>query len=357
MQFNTVSFIVSLGVFQGIFMALLLFCLKGEKTASNRILATLLLVLSWILACMVFLMAGFSDINLIRLVMTPPLFIIGPLFFLYLRKYLGNESAVSFWNTAHPLPLMLVVAYYLPKYIFPGYLAFINYRFMTFFFWYAFLVHFAVYLFIHLRAIKRATCIYNGWTRFLYASFATAFVVAVGITVYDMARIFIPFKGVRLTEVGISFFCVILICAVSFKGLTDPTVFFGLRKKAGIVKPTMPSTLPMRDSILTTATRLMEEERAYLDPCLTLPDLAAKVGIPRSDLSAAINSGTDRNFYEFVNGYRVGHAKTLLAERKSLNVLDVAYESGFLNKSTFNEAFKREVGCTPSEYRRRTRAD
>lgn len=98
----------------------------------------------------------------------------------------------------------------------------------------------------------------------------------------------------------------------------------------------------------------MEEEKPYLNGDLKMDDPANSLSIPSHHLSQIINERTGKNFFEFVNLYRVEEAKNLLAdpEKKDFKILRVAFESGFNNKTTFNSAFKNEVGITPSHFRK-----
>jgi AraC-like DNA-binding protein len=64
-----------------------------------------------------------------------------------------------------------------------------------------------------------------------------------------------------------------------------------------------------------------------------------------------LNQELGTTFYELVNRLRIEHAKRLLMSDVERNVLDVALEVGFNAKSTFNTAFKRHAGMTPSEFR------
>ena len=98
----------------------------------------------------------------------------------------------------------------------------------------------------------------------------------------------------------------------------------------------------------------MEQEKPYLDGDLKLADLAEQLTIPSHHLSQIINERLNNNFFEFVNAYRVEEAKKLLRDpdKQDYKILRVAFESGFNNKTTFNSAFKSEVGTTPSLYRK-----
>ena len=98
--------------------------------------------------------------------------------------------------------------------------------------------------------------------------------------------------------------------------------------------------------------QVVEAEKVFLDPNLGLPQLAAKVHMSTHDLSFLINEGFGENFFQFINRYRVEEAKLLLKSTKHrhLNILGIAYESGFRSKSTFNTTFKKLTGVSPSQF-------
>ena len=98
----------------------------------------------------------------------------------------------------------------------------------------------------------------------------------------------------------------------------------------------------------------MEQHKPYMDPDLTLNDLANSISIPTRSLSEVINDELGQNFYDFINGYRIKASQVLLTEERNAKktVLEVLYEVGFNSKSAFNNAFKKKTGMTPSQYRR-----
>jgi AraC-like DNA-binding protein len=97
---------------------------------------------------------------------------------------------------------------------------------------------------------------------------------------------------------------------------------------------------------------LFDKEKPYLNPELTLSDLAEQLKTNTSVLSAVINSGFDKNFNDFVNSYRIEDFKTKIKmpQFKHLTLLAVAFECGFNSKTTFNRAFKKQVGQNPSDF-------
>lgn len=98
--------------------------------------------------------------------------------------------------------------------------------------------------------------------------------------------------------------------------------------------------------------KIMEDKEPFLDPYLTLSDLAEKLGIPANHLSQLLNKGFDQNFSEFVNSYRLEHfkAEILKPEKQNFTLLAIAFESGFNSKTVFNSFFKKSTGTTPSRY-------
>jgi AraC-like DNA-binding protein len=81
--------------------------------------------------------------------------------------------------------------------------------------------------------------------------------------------------------------------------------------------------------------------------------IAERLGLPYYLLSRAVNEAEGQSLGELVNEYRIERAVGLLGSRPELGILDVALESGFQAKSTFNEVFRKRVGSSPSEYRAR----
>jgi len=97
----------------------------------------------------------------------------------------------------------------------------------------------------------------------------------------------------------------------------------------------------------------MIKEKPYLDSDLTLPKLAEGLNVSTHHLSQVINEVHDKNFFNFINKYRVEEVKRKIQdpEFKNYTLLGIAYESGFNSKSAFNRAFRNFTGTTPSKYR------
>lgn len=96
----------------------------------------------------------------------------------------------------------------------------------------------------------------------------------------------------------------------------------------------------------------MKSEKPYLNPEITLPEMAKQLNLSTNRLSQIINSGFGKNFNEFVNEFRVNSAKDKMTDSNfsHLSLMGIAFESGFNSKATFNRVFKKIAGQPPSEF-------
>jgi AraC-like DNA-binding protein len=101
-------------------------------------------------------------------------------------------------------------------------------------------------------------------------------------------------------------------------------------------------------------TELMEKEKVYLEPELSISDLADRLGIPSHQLRRLINEHLNyRNFSAFLASYRIADAKRALADIEQVRtpITTIALSSGFASLTTFSRTFKAEVGQTAGDYR------
>lgn len=120
------------------------------------------------------------------------------------------------------------------------------------------------------------------------------------------------------------------------------------------VEPATPALSPREQLIAKNLSRVMTQERAWLDPELSIGKLAEMVGAPEHQLRALINAAMGhRNFRSFVNEFRISAVQEDLAapEKAALPILTIAMDAGFASLSSFNRTFKEMTGKTPSEWR------
>lgn len=95
----------------------------------------------------------------------------------------------------------------------------------------------------------------------------------------------------------------------------------------------------------------IEARQPYLEPDLNLERLADMAAMTPREVSELVNQSAGMHFFDFVNSYRIKHARKLLQDYPERTVLQILHESGFNSKSSFNTAFKKQTGLTPSAFR------
>lgn len=159
-------------------------------------------------------------------------------------------------------------------------------------------------------------------------------------------------------KVGILVSQLFIICWYLYKALNNPGLFRNIDSKLKLVsdlvleeKKIEPETL---NEDLLKLKRYMLDEKPFLDPALTIQDISNAMNVPVRELSVLINHQLGHHFYDFVNTYRIENAKKILQDpsKSKVTILEILYEVGFNSKSSFNTAFKKHTGNTPTEYRK-----
>jgi len=98
--------------------------------------------------------------------------------------------------------------------------------------------------------------------------------------------------------------------------------------------------------------KFVEGEKAFLDHDLTLGRVARKVGCSPHWVSQYLNGRRGTTFFDYVNGLRVAEFVALARDpaQRDRTILELSLAAGFRNKSTFNAAFKKNLGATPREW-------
>jgi AraC-like DNA-binding protein len=107
-----------------------------------------------------------------------------------------------------------------------------------------------------------------------------------------------------------------------------------------------------RQNLLDNILEFMQDKQPYLDNDITLDTLAKSIGLSSHHLSEVLNQQANKNFYQFVNEYRVNFICESISVKPDSKILDLAMAAGFSSKSTFNAVFKQMKGITPSQFRK-----
>jgi AraC-like DNA-binding protein len=147
---------------------------------------------------------------------------------------------------------------------------------------------------------------------------------------------------------GLSLAMLTVTCILALRGISQ-------------VEPPVLETTAMKNPLSPEAARkvasdlkeLMDRHRPFLQPELSLGELADMLDLPRNLVSYCINNALGKSFYEFVNEYRVREFTRLARDpgRKNDKILTLAFDAGFNSKPTFNKVVLQLTGKTPTQIR------
>jgi AraC-like DNA-binding protein len=291
-------------------------------------------------------------------------FVHGPLFFLYTLSLSDTRFQFERRHLSHFLPFAICLAILLPGAITGHQVPNAIRQGLTILKMISLLLY-TVAVILKLRGHRRRVETifsntehkYLGWLKFLAWGIITVWLVAVtGLLVYT---------GPAL-NLSLSFF----VFLIGYFGVRQEAIFDFSRGRAvpdddnnitDLVeqKPDdkyRKSGLSRQRSVelFNFLTKEMNERKLYRDPELTSFTLAEQLKVHPNHLSQVINQHSNQNFFEYVNTLRINDVKEALQEPKfnTHSLLGIAFEFGFNSKASFNRAFKKITGMTPSEYKK-----
>lgn len=162
--------------------------------------------------------------------------------------------------------------------------------------------------------------------------------------------------------------CITLFsCLLAYKGYTQPEIIGTVKKEIDIKYNEENedngkySKFRIDNNLIkeyyTDLIAIMKVNKLFKNPYLSLLDLADAVGIPRFYISVVLNKYAGITFYDFINNYRIEEAKRIMRDpySKEKNIIDIAFESGFNSKASFNRYFKKITNSTPSDFLKQCR--
>ena len=157
----------------------------------------------------------------------------------------------------------------------------------------------------------------------------------------------------------INFSLLLFFCWIIYKGLQSPELFRQPKETLPPVKKMVEQNKTSTNEnenakALEQIKTYMSNEQPFLDPSLSIQDLARQTSMKAKDLSLLINNYLGKHFFDFVNEYRINKAIEILKDpsQRDLTVLEIMYDVGFNSKSSFNTSFKNQTGLTPTQYRK-----
>ncbi|MFC1512286.1 helix-turn-helix domain-containing protein [Candidatus Latescibacterota bacterium] len=364
--FDIISFILLLGIGQGVFLAAILIH-KRENRFVNIFLAALMLLLSIDLSYYFLTTIGIHPSqNVLGVVYVGNSLLFAPLYYLYVRSLTKPGRGFHINTLAHFIPFAIYKTYIVFLTFFrhidlwnPIYFFDINNSPIQFDLYnqvvnvqmIAYIIACTVLLRRYHKEIKdRFSTLEHLQLRWLV--FFTSIIFTLWLVAFIVRLILIWHTSLYIESI-IAIGIAVLIYALGYRGLLQREVFFW---DATVTSPQKYERSGLDNkhvaSLLARLRLLMEQEQPYEKNDLVHSELASMLDIPPYQLSQLLNEHLNRNFYDFVNGYRIERAKLLLKdpEYRKRTILAIAYESGFNSKSSFNTAFKKHTRMTPSQY-------
>lgn len=151
------------------------------------------------------------------------------------------------------------------------------------------------------------------------------------------------------------FYVVPLSLAIYFlmyQAIKFPQLFFDYLEEVKPVRYEKSSLSPNASrAYIEKVIQAVESQSLYINRELRLTDVAKQLEMSPNHLSQVINENLQKNFFDFINQYRVTEAQKRIADEPEKTLLQIAHEVGFNNKTSFNNAFKKHLGMTPSTYK------
>lgn len=370
------TYLLFIGSFNAFFFLALLLQ-KKPKQLHDRILVFWLLYLGITITSYALTIDIFSVSSLLSSGIIASFLLHGPFLYLYVSTLTLNKKHFKVKNVLHFLPFVAFVFYLLIASRFPEYSQGITVDhqseniaeppFLFLFFLIITALSGPVYFFLTYKKFhqsKKSLLNFSSqevnldWLGKLISIFGVVWTLLIVIAViHHVFHLFSMDFCINGLFLSLSAF-VILIGYFGFKQ-KDVFISFSIETETEI--PTKPEIKYATTKIEGTELQqccnkvgeFMHANKPYLESDLTLPKLAEELNVPTHHLSQVINEIHGKNFFNFINEYRVEEVKRMIQDPKYQNysLLGIAYESGFNSKSAFNRVFKNITGTTPSAFR------
>ncbi len=359
--------VLYIGISQSFFAGLLI-STKKPATVANRLMA------AWLSLICIELISALINITVLEVYSFYFIgFTYGPLLYLYVKFMTDQDRKFNWLALAHFIPFLVFFAVSvifrsvplmkdLRTFFAPD--RFISLRIVYGTCFFLSVTVYSVLAFIdigkHQDNLKNLISYTSGvvtlnWLKVVSISFYIAFLLLFILGGLNMIGNFIPFDPYFVIFGFITLFSFVY----SFYGIKQPVIFGEVvKEKAGrknVTEKYLRSGLKdnQAEKYLNKLISFMETSKPFLDRDLTIHDLSAMTGILRHHITQVLNEKYKRNFFTFINEYRVKEVIERFSNPKfnHYTILAIALDAGFNSKTTFNSIFKSQTGQTPSKYR------
>lgn len=366
------TFVLNIGIVLSFFLGILLFS-KKDKGITDNILSLYLVVIGIHLTGYFLNYNGYWDIYPHLIGITAPLpLLYGPFLYLYVLYSIKSKRHIHSRDYLHFAPAAVAYLAMMPFYfvysveekvqVDKGLID--DYGVFSSILLISFIVSGITYAILAYRMLMKRHKIvednysYNNridmnWLRFAILGIGSVFITAAAVIVFrEIMGFQFPFNA------DILFYSIIVgfVVYIGYSGIRQQDLFTStVKNEVDLVKiegEYKRSGLKLEIAVKkhNELLGLMEKEKPYLNPKLTLSELSSALSISSNHLSQIINQYEQVNFHDFVNKYRIEEFIQRAQSNKNFSILAHALDSGFNSKSSFNSVFKKYKVLTPSQY-------
>ena len=372
------KFIFLIAAFNAFFFTVLLIQKKARALHDNILIFWLTYLGAYIGVYAFYSHELFTHFQLLSISLISLLMLHGPFLYYYVLTLVFDKRQNSWKDLLHIIPFVLFNLYILISSFNPGISEKLNIEKVSpgdnpplLFSFFLIMTAFSgtIYFLLTIRLFKKLDInIFNNfsnsvnidlfWIRKLVLVFGVIWTALISVTVIH--HIFHMFSMVFCTD-GLFLSLSIFVILIGYFGLKQKVIFSSediIVSGEASKTHTKYSGSRLSDSeakqYAGKLTDYMKSAKPYLNPDLSLPQLATELNISSHYLSQVINEQFNLNFFDFVNGYRVEAFKEKIIdpEFRNFSLLGIAFECGFNSKSAFNRIFKQTSGITPSQFKK-----
>lgn len=375
-KINLLIIVASVSIFISVLLAIFLFTVKTKNRVSNVLFAVFLIINAIDISDPLFNMVSDGPSNL-EIFKNMLVFLQIPVFYLYVLSVCYSDFKLKPQYLLHAFPFLIANLALLPHFYgvdTTSKIHFIENRqnMIELKFNHILLhVQMVIYFVAVFRVLRKSKTLYlENYAGKNISSYHWLFQLTVVLCmVYAIALLknILKFSDyVYISEeikAGLLLLSLFIICWYLFKALNHPELFRNVDSKLKLVSEMVSEEKNSEDPVtsdraynedLLKLKNYMVEKKPFLNSSLTIQEVSDEIGIPVRELSLLINHQLGQHFYDFVNTYRIENAMNMLKDetKSKVTILEILYEVGFNSKSSFNTAFKKHTGTTPTLYRK-----
>ncbi|AXT58595.1 AraC family transcriptional regulator [Aquimarina sp. AD1] len=360
-------------MFVSLFIAFYLLTVRTKTKVSNYLFSIFLILIAIDTSGIIFEKINSKSYNLIIFRSTFS-FLQIPVLYLYIKSVCYSDFKLKPKHLIHCAPFVLGNLLFFPRFYLVDTVDKINflqqYKYMfeiqlNHVIFHLQFIYYIIIIFLTLRKVKKIYLEnYSGvsiktydWLFKFTATLSFIYIIALLKNIIKFSQFDIVSTYFKI---GIHLLIFLLICWYLYKALNNPELFKQIDSTLKLIKNSIPQQQPNKEVLIHEQENIeklrnyMKEQQSFLNPSLTIQNVSDEIEIPVKELSLLINHKLNQHFYDFVNSYRINYAKNLLSDstQNKRTVLEILYDSGFNSKSSFNTAFKKETGTTPTSYRK-----